>query len=109
MSEKVILYNEATKGVLCATLDYDLSKMDFVFLLQCLDDLQNEQIGNLDLILKWFTLRFFDTNPSMLNKGLEYLQSLFTVLAEVDYQLQDQEANSFIPYLVIKVSYHEGD
>lgn len=71
---------------------------------QCRDELQNEQVGNLDLILKWFTLRFFDTNPSMLNKGLEYLQGIFSVLSDIDYQLQDQEANSFIPYLVIKVS-----
>ena len=40
----------------------------------------------------------------MLNKGLEYLQALFTVLCDVDYQLQDSEAHAFIPYLVIKVS-----
>ena len=39
----------------------------------------------------------------MLNKGLEYLQALFAVLADNDYQLGDQEANSFMPYLMIKV------
>ena len=39
----------------------------------------------------------------MLNKGLEYLQALFAVLADNDYQLNDLEANSFMPYLMIKV------
>ena len=77
--------------------------MPHISIVQCLDTLQNEQIGNLDLILKWFTLRFFDTIPSMLNKGLEYLQALFAVLADNDYQLNDPEANSFMPYLMIKV------
>ena len=59
--------------------------------------------ANLDLILKWFTLRFFDTNPSVLLKGLEYLQQLFTLLAEQDYHLSEFEASGFIPYLVLKV------
>jgi len=30
-------------------------------------------IANLDLILKWITLRFFETNPSVLLRSLEYL------------------------------------
>ena len=45
----------------------------------------------------------FGVIPHMLNKGLEYLQALFAVLADNDYQLGDQEANSFMPYLMIKV------
>jgi cytoskeleton-associated protein 5 len=69
-----------------------------------MESAQNEQLANLDLILKWFTLRFFDTNPSMLNKGLEYLSQLFKLLIDIDYSLHEFEANSFIPYLVIKVS-----
>ncbi|XP_060608176.1 cytoskeleton-associated protein 5-A-like, partial [Ruditapes philippinarum] len=71
--------------------------------IKCMESAQNEQLANLDLILKWFTLRFFDTNPSMLNKGLEYLSQLFKLLIDIDYSLHEFEANSFIPYLVIKV------
>ncbi|CAB4067589.1 CKAP5 [Lepeophtheirus salmonis] len=41
---------------------------------------------NLDLILKWFTLRFFETNPT-----------------EDSYVLHEIEATSFVPYLVNKV------
>ncbi|KAK3102168.1 hypothetical protein FSP39_009299 [Pinctada imbricata] len=72
-------------------------------LLQCMDSLKDETIGNLDLILKWFTIRFLDTNPSMLNKALEYLHKVFTMLAEMDYNLHEIEASSFIPYLILKV------
>ncbi|XP_052800946.1 cytoskeleton-associated protein 5-A-like isoform X2 [Mya arenaria] len=72
-------------------------------LLKCVESLHEEQLANLDLILKWFSLRFFDTNPSMLNKALDYLQQLFKLLSDADYQLHEYEANSFIPYLVIKV------
>lgn len=63
-------------------------------------------ISNLDLILKWFTLRFFDTNPSVLLKSLEYLQMAFEILIQNNYQLLENEAASFIPYLILKVRYH---
>ena len=70
------------------------------------EDLNNNSaalISNLDLILKWLTLRFFDTNPSVLLKGLEYLHSVFNVLIEKKYSLMENEASSFIPYLILKV------
>ncbi|XP_075439924.1 cytoskeleton-associated protein 5 isoform X3 [Ascaphus truei] len=60
-------------------------------------------INCLDLILKWFTLRFFDTNTSVLMKGLEYLKLLFAMLSQEEYHLSEMEANSFIPYLLLKV------
>merc|ERR1719195_2478662 len=51
------------------------------------------------------TLRFFETNPSVNLKGLEYLNCVFTVLSECEegYNLHDIEATSFIPYLVQKI------
>uniref|UniRef100_A0A8B9JIZ9 Cytoskeleton associated protein 5 n=1 Tax=Astyanax mexicanus TaxID=7994 RepID=A0A8B9JIZ9_ASTMX len=60
-------------------------------------------VGCLDLILKWFTLRFFDTNTSVLMKALEYLKLLFIALSNQDYHLTEHEASSFIPYLILKV------
>lgn len=60
-------------------------------------------ISCLDLILKWLTLRFFDTNTSVLMKTLEYLKLLFTMLNEEEYHLTENEATSFIPYLILKV------
>lgn len=60
-------------------------------------------ISCLDLILKWFTLRFFDTNTTVLMKVLEYLKQLFAMLNRENYHLTEYEANSFIPYLILKV------
>ncbi|XP_026810117.1 LOW QUALITY PROTEIN: protein mini spindles-like [Rhopalosiphum maidis] len=67
------------------------------------DDNYLPLISNLDLILKWITLRFFDTNPSVLLKGLEYLQHIFNILVSQKYILHDTEASSFIPYLIKKL------
>lgn len=60
-------------------------------------------VSNLDLVLKWLTLRFFDTNPSVILKGLEYLSMVFHHLIDCDYTMAEYEANCFIPYLVLKV------
>ncbi|XP_066490021.1 cytoskeleton-associated protein 5 isoform X2 [Tiliqua scincoides] len=60
-------------------------------------------ISCLDLILKWLTLRFFDTNTSVLMKSLEYLKLLFAMLNQEEYHLTENEATSFIPYLILKV------
>ncbi|XP_045035689.1 cytoskeleton-associated protein 5 [Daphnia magna] len=84
--------------------------VDFKFHLKAIESLNEDlsvnvesQKANLDLILKWMTLRFFDTNPSVLLKGLEYLQSVFSLLAQEGYHMLDSEASSFIPYLITKV------
>ena len=61
-------------------------------------------VANLDLILKWTTLRFFDGNPSVLLRALDYLHLAFCLLAAEPYRLHDIEACSFIPYLVCKVN-----
>ncbi|XP_053980065.1 protein mini spindles [Hylaeus volcanicus] len=68
-----------------------------------LPDNNKALVSNLDLILKWLTLRFFDTNPSVLLKGLEYLRMVFNLLIEDKYHMLENEAASFIPYLIIKI------
>lgn len=69
---------------------------------------QTEVIQSLDLILKWVTLRFFDTNTTVLIKCLELMDAIFVMLAQTDYQMLEFEASSFIPYLVQKVSRTEN-
>ncbi|CAG2202668.1 CKAP5 [Mytilus edulis] len=83
--------------------DFKLHIKAIESLMKCINSLHDETVGNLDLILKWFTIRFFDTNPSMLNKAIEYLREVFTMLSDEDYHLVELEASSFIPYLIIKV------
>lgn len=66
-------------------------------------------ISNLDLVLKWLTIRFFDTNPSVILRGLEYLNIVFRTLAEEGYNMLEVEAASFLPYLVLKVNWIVDD
>lgn len=72
--------------------------------MQRLESESEATISCLDLILKWFTLRFFDTNTTVLMKVLEYLKLLFAMLNRENYHLTEYEANSFVPYLILKVS-----
>ncbi|XP_063053472.1 cytoskeleton-associated protein 5 isoform X2 [Engraulis encrasicolus] len=72
-------------------------------MIEHMEDERDAVVGCLDLILKWFTLRFFDTNTSVLMKVLEFLKLLFTMLKRMDYHLSDYEASSFTPYLILKV------
>lgn len=70
-----------------------------------MEDLYEMQglICNLDLVLKWLSLRFYDTNPSVLLKGLEYLNLVFQKLVDASYVLTDVEGTSFIPHLLTKI------
>lgn len=56
------------------------------------------------MILKWLTIRFFDTNPSVILKAMDYLQQVFQYVSEDGYHLHDIEASSFLPFLITKVS-----
>lgn len=93
----------------------------FIFIFECVlfryhlkaieslsDDLPNNTkalICNLDLILKWISLRFYDTNPSVLLKGLEYLNLVFQKLVDNEYYMADNEGSAFIPHLLTKVRF----
>lgn len=92
------------------TLTANMFHSDFKYHLKAIDmlneDLPNNPaatVANLDLILKWMTLRFFDTNPSVILKGLEYLHTVFDSLIEENYSMFEQEALSFVPYLILKI------
>lgn len=83
---------------------------DFRYHLKAIDTLLEDLpsnaralICNLDLVLKWVSLRFYDTNPSVLLKGLEYLNVVFERLAEQQYDLAEAEGSCFIPHLLIKI------
>lgn len=82
---------------------------DFRYHLKAIESLQDDLptntkalISNLDLILKWISLRLYDTNPSVLLKGLEYLNLVFPVLLDNEYSLAENEGSCFIPHLLTK-------
>ncbi|KAM9381107.1 cytoskeleton-associated protein 5 isoform 2-T2 [Phaethornis superciliosus] len=83
--------------------DFQHHNKALAVMIEHLESEKDGVISCLDLILKWLTLRFFDTNTSVLMKALEYLKLLFHMLSQEEYHLTENEASSFIPYLVLKV------
>nr|CDS20280.1 microtubule associated protein xmap215 [Echinococcus granulosus] len=59
--------------------------------------------ANLDLVLRWMTLRFFETSPAFLSRGLEYILKVFSRMSDAGQHLTEYEASAFLPYLVMKV------
>jgi cytoskeleton-associated protein 5 len=73
-------------------------------LTKAIEDFSDATVSNLDLILRWLTLRFFETNPTVILKAIEYMQALFGMLANVrNYHMIDYEAGAFIPYFIGKL------
>ncbi|NXS97526.1 CKAP5 protein, partial [Jacana jacana] len=83
--------------------DFQHHNKALAVMIEHLESEKDGVISCLDLILKWLTLRFFDTNTSVLMKTLEYLKLLFNLLSQEEYHLTENEASSFIPYLILKV------
>ena len=67
------------------------------------DETKAKYVANLDLIFKYLTLRFFDTNTSVLFKALELTESIVSFMDNCNYRLSEYEASSFLPFLILKV------
>ncbi|GIY80106.1 hypothetical protein CDAR_186242 [Caerostris darwini] len=87
----------------CFHNDFKFHIKGIDLLIESLSNSTEASAANLDLILKWLALRFFDTNPSVLIKSLEYLQVLFQALISINYHMLEPEAASFVPYLILKI------
>ena len=105
-----LLRDQMTVANVNKNLITNMFHVDFRYHLKVIDALSDDLAGNvqglvcnLDLILKWISLRFYDTNPSVLIKGLDYLVVVLDTLIDHDYVLTDIEANSFIPHLLTKI------
>jgi cytoskeleton-associated protein 5 len=73
-------------------------------LTKAIDELSDATLSNLDIILRWLTLRFFETNPTVMLKAIDYMKALFSMLYQVkNYHLHEFEAGAFIPYFIVKL------
>ncbi|XP_075482197.1 protein MOR1 isoform X2 [Primulina tabacum] len=61
-----------------------------------------EVIEVLDILLKWFVMRFCESNTSCLLKVLEFLPELLDMLKNEGYTMTEAEAAIFLPCLVEK-------
>ncbi|XP_051126055.1 protein MOR1 [Andrographis paniculata] len=85
-------------------LSADFKKqVDGIEMLQkALPSIRRELIEVLDILLKWFVLRFCENNTSCLLKVLEFLPELLDMLRNEGYTMTEAEASIFIPCLVEK-------
>jgi len=80
--------------------DFGLQQKALDDLTSCIETNKKDTIDNLDIILKWITLRLFDTNHTSLQRTLSYLEALFDMLSTQEFHLSDYEANVFVPLLI---------
>lgn len=85
-------------------LSTDFKKqVDGIEMLQkALPSIAKELIEVLDIALRWFVLRFCESNTSCLLKVLEFLPELFEMLRNEGYMMTEAEAAIFLPCLVEK-------
>jgi cytoskeleton-associated protein 5 len=85
-------------------LSADFKKqVDGIEMLQkALPSTTNELVEVLDILLRWFALRFCENNTSCLLKVLEFLPELFDTLKNVGYTMTESEAAIFLPCLIEK-------
>ncbi|KAJ3374555.1 hypothetical protein GGF31_007333 [Allomyces arbusculus] len=69
---------------------------------ECLVAKQVDCVYHSDVIFKYVTLRFQDTNTTMLLRCLDVVEHLVALLEENGANLTDYEANAFVPSLLIK-------
>lgn len=62
-------------------------------------------VANSDLILKWISLRFFETNQQVLLRALDLASKVFTVIQAENEPFSEAELTSFLPYLITKVKF----
>lgn len=100
LKEQAALCVSTAMHVKMFAADFRLHQKALDDLTTCIEQNKKETIENLDVILKWITLRLFDTNLTSLRKTLAYLEALFGMLSLQDFHLSDYEANVFIPLLI---------
>ncbi|KAI8337676.1 armadillo-type protein [Chlamydoabsidia padenii] len=66
-------------------------------------DMKKRYLANSDFIFKYLTIRFFDTNTSILIKCLHLAQQLVDTFDSEGATFSEYEAVSFIPFLINKV------
>ncbi|KAL0442796.1 UNVERIFIED_CONTAM: protein MOR1 [Sesamum latifolium] len=75
---------------------------EIFILLRCSSIYWKELIEVLDILLRWFVLRFCESNTSCLLKVLEFLPELLEMLRNEGYTMTEAEGAIFLPCLIEK-------
>ncbi|KAA8519827.1 hypothetical protein F0562_014083 [Nyssa sinensis] len=73
---------------------------------KALPSIGKEIIEVLDILLRWFVLRFCESNTSCLLKVLEFLPELFDILRSEGCTMTEPEAAIFLPCLIEKCGHN---
>ncbi|XP_062207239.1 protein MOR1 [Phragmites australis] len=101
---KIDLFKHFQEDVSLRLWNSDFKRqIDGIELLQkALPSSGKEVVELLDILLRWFVLRFCESNTTCLLKVLDFLPELFDVLKDQSYMLTEAEAAIFFPCLVEK-------
>ncbi|XP_062224549.1 protein MOR1-like [Phragmites australis] len=101
---KIDLFKHFREDVSLRLWNSDFKRqIDGIELLQkALPSSGKEVIELLDILLRWFVLRFCESNTTCLLKVLDFLPELFDFLKDQSYMLTEAEAAIFLPCLVEK-------
>lgn len=72
------------------------------------EEFKQRVLANSDLVLKYITIRLFDSNTSSLFKVLDVLDHMFVIIDQSSAQLLEYEASAFLPYFLQKVGHEES-
>ena len=61
-------------------------------------------IANLDLPLKYISIKGHEPQPNLISKCLDVMEAVLAFLRHANYQLTDNEAMCFVPTMIYKVS-----
>ena len=61
-------------------------------------------IANLDLPLKYVSLKAHEPQPNLISKCLDVVEAVLAFLRHINHQLTDNEAMCFVPTMIYKVS-----
>ncbi|KAG6832388.1 hypothetical protein H0H92_002656 [Tricholoma furcatifolium] len=67
------------------------------------ENIETVCLANLDLPLKYASIKVHEPQPNLISKCLEVVESVLTFLRSVNYQLTDGEAICFIPTMIFKL------
>lgn len=59
-------------------------------------------VGNADLLLKYLTIRLFDTNTTVLIKTIDLVEHLLAVIDDSNLRISEAEACCFLPHFVLR-------
>ncbi|KAK9721018.1 hypothetical protein K7432_003763 [Basidiobolus ranarum] len=102
--------SSASKGILDAlnlldecivNKEYSESKYQLSY-----EEMRSRFVNNSDILLKYVSLRLFDTNTSILLKCTDFLEHFIVILDQQAYCFTDYEASAFLPIFIGKLGHN---